>query len=71
MLARYVLVHRHPFHSWSHFDFTLEGGDQLDQPELPVADEDLERISFGAVGTVDDCGTKRLLELLFAFGVPG
>ena len=48
----------------------LPAGNQLDDPQVPVADQDLEPVGFADVGAVFDRGGEGLFELLLALDVP-
>ena len=72
--------HSHPFlvrilhHALSplaHLEPMLPRRDQLQRPEVPISDKDLERVSFSDVPTVFDSRGERFLELLLALCVPG
>ena len=48
----------------------LPAGNQLDGPQVPVPDQDLETVGFADVGAVFDGGCEGFFELLLAFHVP-
>ena len=66
----FVRVPNHAFASRTHLQPAFPARNQLDGPQVPVANHAFETVGFADVVTVHNGGGEGLFELLLAFDVP-